>query len=108
MTIKGATGVDRPSDRPMGAERFDIILFWRGEPRRGDVPHRERYVFNCIGSRFGTYRWEPQLIQIDRPLPEMSDQERSQLIAALRETLEEEVGGEIAALESDLFLERDV
>ena len=106
-TIERTTGVDRPNTGPMGAERFDITLLWRGEPRMGDVPHREKYVFNCIGSRSGPYRWEPQLINIDRPLPEMSHQERSQLIGALRETLEEEVGAEIAAFSSDLFLEPD-
>ena len=107
-TIEGTTSVDGRHDGPTGAERFDITLFWRGEPRKGDVPHRERYVFICIGSRFGPYHWEPLLIEIDRQLPEMSHQERSQLIAALRETLEEEVGAKIAVLESDLFLERDV
>ena len=43
-TIEKITNVDRPHDGPMGAERFDITLFWRGEPRLGDVPHREKYV----------------------------------------------------------------
>lgn len=81
-----------------------VELFWWGDhqPWEKMVRSCADYRFRCIMGKATVKRSRAvQLVEADRPLPEMTEEERSLLMRLLREKLEERLGEEVTRITLD-------
>ena len=85
--------------------RVEVTLFWRGEAPWTTCSSNDAFTFRCLGTRFGSDRWQLHLAETDHALPGMSTAQRRELIRALRDVLATTIGLAVLSFSDDLILE---